>query len=44
MTVTTAGWDRVNLAALPLVTLITAALVWFALRQRARAAAAGIGE
>jgi MFS family permease len=44
MTVTTAGWDRVNLAALPLVALITAALVWFALHQRARAAAAGAGE
>jgi MFS family permease len=44
MTVTIAGWDRVNLAALPLVALITAALVWFALHQRARAAAAGAGE
>jgi predicted MFS family arabinose efflux permease len=44
MTVTTAGWDRVNLAALPLVALITAALVWFALHQRARAATAGVGK
>jgi MFS family permease len=34
MTVTTAGWDRVNLLALPLVALVTGALVWFALHQR----------
>jgi len=44
MTVTTAGWDRVNLAALPLVAVITAALVWFALRQHTRNAAARAGE
>jgi MFS family permease len=44
MTVTAAGWDRVNLAALPLVAVITATLVWFALRQRTRNAAARAGE
>jgi predicted MFS family arabinose efflux permease len=44
MTVTTAGWARVNFAAVPLVVLITAALVWFALHQRARPATAGVGE
>jgi len=36
MTVTTAGWERVNLFALPLVALITAAIVWFWLHQRAQ--------
>jgi predicted MFS family arabinose efflux permease len=30
MTVTTAGWDRVNLMALPLIVLVTGALIWFA--------------
>src|SRR5258707_1784081 len=39
-TVTTAGWERVNLFALPLVALVVIALVWFALRERARKAAA----
>ncbi len=34
MTVTTAGWARVNLMALPLVALMTAAIVWYALRER----------
>jgi len=38
-TVTTAGWERVNLFALPLVALVAIALVWFALRERARKAA-----
>ena len=33
-TVTTAGWERVNLFALPLVAIIAIALVWFALQQR----------
>src|SRR5207248_8923376 len=33
-TVTTAGWERVNLFALPLVAIIAIALVWFGLRQR----------
>jgi MFS family permease len=40
MTVTTAGWERVNLLALPLIALVAAALAWFALHQRARRAAA----
>jgi predicted MFS family arabinose efflux permease len=40
MTVTTAGWERVNLMALPLVGAVGAALLWFALHQRAARAAA----
>ena len=40
VTVTTAGWERVNLAALPLVGLVTAALAWYALHERGRKAAA----
>ena len=40
MTVTTAGWERVNLLALPLVAVVGVALVWFALRKRAQQAAA----
>src|SRR6185369_2495879 len=40
MTVTSAGWERVNLMALPLIALVAAALVWFALRQRTESAAA----
>jgi len=40
LTVTTAGWERVNLFALPLVATIAIAIVWFALRERARKAAA----
>ena len=39
MTVTTAGWSRVNLMALPLVAVATGAILWFALRARARKAA-----
>jgi MFS family permease len=39
LTVTTAGWERVNLLALPLVALVAVAIVWFALRERARSAA-----
>jgi MFS family permease len=39
LTVTTAGWERVNLFALPLVAVVAVALVWFALRERARKAA-----
>jgi hypothetical protein len=39
-TVTSAGWERVNLMALPLIALVAAALVWFALHQRSRGAAA----
>jgi MFS family permease len=40
LTVTTAGWERVNLFALPLVAIVAIALVWFALRTRAQKAAA----
>src|SRR5712671_138047 len=41
LTVTAAGWERVNLFALPLVAAVAVAIVWFALRQRiAKAAAA----
>jgi MFS family permease len=40
MTVTTAGWERVNLMALPLIGAVGVALVWFALHQRAARAAA----
>ena len=36
MTVTAAGWDRVNLMALPLVAIIAAAIVWYGLRERAQ--------
>jgi MFS family permease len=36
MAVTQAGWDRVNFLALPLIVVVTAALVWFALHSRAR--------
>ncbi|HEX5768657.1 MAG TPA: MFS transporter [Burkholderiales bacterium] len=39
LTVTTAGWERVNVLALPLVALVAVAIVWFALRERARSAA-----
>ena len=40
MTVTLAGWERVNLMALPLVAIVGGMLVWFALHQRAAKAAA----
>jgi len=40
MTVTTAGWERVNLLALPLIGAVAVALSWFALRERAPRAAA----
>jgi len=36
LTVTTAGWERVNLLALPLVSAVAIAIVWFALSERAR--------
>jgi len=32
--VTSAGWTRVNLLALPLIAVVVSALVWFALHQR----------
>ena len=40
LTVTTAGWQRVNLLALPLVAAVAIAIIWFALRTRAERAAA----
>jgi len=40
MTVTTAGWERVNLLALPMVALIALALLWYVLRSRSQKAAA----
>jgi len=39
MTVTTAGWERLNLMALPLIGAVGVALVWFAFHQRAARAA-----
>ena len=39
LTVTTAGWERVNLFALPLVALVAVAIAWYALRERAQKAA-----
>jgi MFS family permease len=38
-TVTTAGWERVNLFALPLVAVVAVAIVWYALLNRKAAAA-----
>jgi len=40
VTVTAAGWERVNLFALPIVALVAAAIAWYGLQQRAKAAAA----
>jgi MFS family permease len=40
VTVTTAGWTRVNLFALPLIGVVLVALVWFALHRRKQAVAA----
>jgi MFS family permease len=40
LTVTTAGWERVNLFAVPLIGVVTVALVWYALTRRAQKAAA----
>jgi MFS family permease len=40
MTVTAAGWERVNLFALPLVAAVAVAIVWYALRERTQRAAA----
>ncbi len=39
-TVTAAGWERVNLFALPLVAAVAVAIVWYALRERTQRAAA----
>jgi MFS family permease len=40
LTVTTGGWARVNMIALPLVAIVAIAIAWYALRQRAQRAAA----
>src|SRR5574341_2671166 len=40
MTVTAAGWERVNLFALPMVALLAIAILWFGASQRGRGAAA----
>ena len=40
VTVTTAGWTRVNLFALPLIGVIVVALVWFAFHRRKQPVAA----
>ncbi len=40
MTLAAAGWERVNLFALPLVAVVAVAIVWYALRERAQKAAA----
>ncbi len=37
MTVTAAGWERVNLFALPLIAAVGIAITWFALGERSRA-------
>jgi MFS family permease len=39
VTVTVAGWERVNLFALPAIALVAVALTWFAFHQRAQRAA-----
>jgi len=39
VTVTTAGWSRVNLFALPLIAIVALALVWFAFHRRKALAA-----
>jgi MFS family permease len=40
MTVTSVGWARVNLLALPLIAIIALALTWFAIYRRTRPVAA----
>ena len=40
LTVTSSGWERVNLFALPLVALVAAAIVWYGLHTRTAKAAA----
>jgi predicted MFS family arabinose efflux permease len=39
LTVTSSGWERVNLFALPLVALVAAAIVWYGLHTRTAKAA-----
>jgi MFS family permease len=41
LTVTTAGWERVNLLALPLIGVVAVAVAWFALHQSRLRRAAG---
>jgi len=40
MTVTSVGWTRVNLFALPLIAIVALALTWFAIHRRTRPAPA----
>lgn len=40
LTVTSGGWERINLLALPLIALVGAAIAWYAMKQRAERAAA----
>jgi MFS family permease len=40
LTVTAAGWERVNLLALPLVGVVILAIAWYGLQERSRKAAA----
>jgi len=40
MTVTSVGWTRVNLLALPLIAVVAIALIWFAVYRRTRPAPA----
>ena len=40
LTVTSVGWTRVNLVALPLIAIVAVALTWFAIYRRTRPAAA----
>ena len=38
LTVTAAGWERVNLFALPMVAVVAIAIVWYGMTQRSRPA------
>jgi MFS family permease len=40
LTVTSAGWSRVNLLALPMIAVVAGALIWFMFHVRAQKAAA----
>jgi hypothetical protein len=40
MTVTAAGWERVNQFALPMVAVVAIAILWYAVKERSRKAAA----
>jgi hypothetical protein len=39
LTVTSSGWEKVNLFALPLIALVALAIGWYAMRSRADKAA-----